>query len=732
MIAESPATIAWGVCQGGTNENFIVKVSRENPVEEKIYPLLCVVQNILQRGKPVKADDFLVDKLGNFDAPQIFLPDKTPLRWNNIRGDDETNYYPAKDFYEKILPKYLGKEFSFVQSLILPEVNFSDILENFTPFIGQQVDFYLPQTRTVFEIDGASHDSPAQIFKDRERDNALREENISVIRITTSDLRDESEKLSAAMENFKNILRQNETIKHYKDALKISSTDIRVKFDAVIRLQLAFIAYFKDNAADLSAENLTVKIIDSDVENFAELLKIAYEDLNLWLKNISQLAKINLTLPNLEIVAEDVDDAVNLDFKMFSRYTDADKFFDADKKKIYVRTDYFPQKKYYCVASAKSIAYKFTAAEELKDTLSLKFFLKNIFGYEEFREGQLPIIKHVLSRNDPIGILPTGTGKSLCYQLTALLQPGLTIVIVPLISLMQDQKKGMDERKIGRVAYVSSMVTGAEREKLLTQFENGQFQFMLISPERTQNLIFREYLQSADEKFNMTMAVIDEVHCLSEWGHDFRVSYLRLTPTIRNYCRDTCILGLTATASQAVLNDIKAEFDDDGSGVKALASMDRPELVFKRITFKSDLERESKILEIANEHFGNYTDCHGVKKNSVGLIFCLTKNTTRTNPAVNRIVQILERNNYEGDVKKFYADLPDKVEIQNRFMEKDFNGVMVCTTAFGMGIDKENIKFTINSSLPKSIEEFYQQAGRAGRDADKSQKSYRESAVKAP
>ena len=368
----------------------------------------------------------------------------------------------------------------------------------------------------------------------------------------------------------------------------------------------------------------------------------------------------------------------------------------------------------------------------MKDTLSLKFFLKNIFGYEEFREGQLPIIKHVLSRNDTIGILPTGTGKSLCYQLTALLQPGLTIVIVPLISLMQDQKKGMDERKIGRVAYVSSMVTGAEREKLLTQFENGQFQFMLISPERTQNLIFREYLQSADEKFNMTMAVIDEVHCLSEWGHDFRVSYLRLTPTIRNYCRDTCILGLTATASQAVLNDIKAEFDDDGSGVKALASMDRPELVFKRITFKSDLERESKILEIANEHFGNYTDCHGVKKNSVGVIFCLTKNTTRTNPAVNRIVQILERNNYEGDVKKFYADLPDKVEIQNRFMEKDFNGVMVCTTAFGMGIDKENIKFTINSSLPKSIEEFYQQAGRAGRDADKSQKSYRESAVKAP
>ncbi|MBQ9487026.1 MAG: RecQ family ATP-dependent DNA helicase [Selenomonadaceae bacterium] len=710
---------------GGTKENFIVNVSSQTPVEENIFSVLCTVQNILQRGTPTKPSTFLtVDKkFGEMDAPPIFLPGNSNLSWNSIKGDEQNNYNPAKIFYEEILSEYLGEEYSFVQSLILPEVDFSDILENYSALKGQQVDFYLPQTKTVIEIDGSSHNDPAQIFKDRARDSALLQEKISVIRIKTSDLREKTEKFFAAMNRLKYILSKSEIITEYKQCRQISSNDRRVQFDSVIRLQMALLEYFKKNAEDLSAEILKVKLVESDVENFEEIFKIAYEDLSHWIENVAQLAKINVTLPTLKIVKRAVSDAVTLDFKIFQRYTDSDTFFNAEVKKIYVRTDYFPQKNYYRVASAKSIEYKFTAADEIKDTACLKFFLKNFFGYDDFREGQLAIIKHILSRNDTIGILPTGTGKSLCYQLTALLQPGLTIVIVPLISLMQDQQKSMEEKSINRVAYVSSAVTGAEREKFLTQFENGQVQFMLISPERTQNLLFREYLSRADVNFNMTMAVIDEVHCLSEWGHDFRVSYLRLIPTIRKYCKDSCLLGLTATASQAVLNDIKAEFDDDGSGVKALASMDRSELVFERIIVANDFERDRKILEIINENSGTYTDCHGVEKNCVGLIFCLTIRSYRTNPSVERIAPMIAAN-FDGSVESFYSELPDKREIQNRFMDKNFSGVMVCTTAFGMGIDKENIKYTINTALPKSIEEFYQQAGRAGRDADKSQKSH--------
>ena len=705
---------------GGTKENFIVKVSEYKNVDSIIFSLLSVVQNIIQRGNPTQPSDFLLKKFGVIEQSPIFLANNETVTWNVIKGDDENFYYPAKEFYEKILPECLGEEYFFVQNLILPEVDFCEILENYSAFNGQQADFYLPQTKTVIEIDGVSHKDFTQIIKDKTRDDTLIKEGNKVIRIKTSDLREKSAKFLSAMDTFKKILRESEIINEYKKFFQISPRDIRIKFDAIIRLQIALLNYFKVNADIFSDKVLTIKILQSDIENLDELLKIAYEDLALWIKNVAQLAKINLTLPTLKITKK--NSAVILDFKMFRRYTDTDEFYNAEVPKIYVRTDYFPQKNYYRADSANSIEYKFTAADERKDTACLKFFLRNFFGYDDFREGQLPIIKHILSRNDTIGILPTGTGKSLCYQLAALLQPGLTIIVVPIISLMQDQQKGLKNKKIDRVAYVSSAVTGQEREKVLNQFENGHYQFMLISPERTQNVEFRERLQRADEKFNVTMAVIDEVHCLSEWGHDFRVAYLRLIPTIRSHCRDTCLLGLTATASQAVLNDIKAEFDDDGNGVKALASMDRAELVFKRVLVTNDLERDRKILEIVEENSGTYTDCHGVTKNRVGLIFCLTR------PALKRLATKIYSGGIVKNVEKFYSNVEEdtresKTEIQNRFMEKDFSGVMVCTTAFGMGIDKENIKFTINTALPKSIEEFYQQAGRAGRDSDKSQKS---------
>ena len=151
--------------------------------------------------------------------------------------------------------------------------------------------------------------------------------------------------------------------------------------------------------------------------------------------------------------------------------------------------------------------------------------------------------------------------------------------------------------------------------------------------------------------------------------------------------------------------------------------MDRPELEFQRIIVKTDGDRDDKILELIARHSGQYTDKRGVTKNSVGLIFCLTRNSRWQKPAVNRIASLI-KNNFSGSVEKFYSDYEDKEAAQRRFMDADFSGVMVCTTAFGMGIDKENIKFTINTALPKSIEEFYQQAGRAGRDADKSVKSH--------
>lgn len=712
----------------GTHENFVIKISPSavGKISPSVLKIFYVVQNILQRGAVTQPSEFLKSRFGEPPAEKLYLIDDTKINWNNIKGDDKESNYPARTFYNELLEKYLGK-YAFVKNLILPEAEFADILTKNRNFDGQQVDFFLPQARIVFEVDGASHDAPAQIAKDEQRDKSLSDDGIKVFRIKTADIYNETQNFKNIIEEFRQKLCENETINHYRDALKISSDDLRVQYDAVMRLELAILFCMKNKVINIEEPQLNIKILNSDVKNLDELLMTAYEDLRLWIENIAQLAKVKIKLPTLKIAPKNNKKALSLDFCMFRRYADADTNWDAQNT-IYVRTDYFCDKDYFRLATAEPIKYKFTAKDERKDNESLKFLLKNLFGHDEFRTGQMPILKNILNRADTIGILPTGTGKSLCYQLPALLQPGVNIVVVPLISLMQDQERVMEAKGITRVSYISSALKGDKKNKVITEFKAGKYQFMVVSPERLQNAEFREALGEINATLKFSTAVIDEVHCLSEWGHDFRVSYLRLIPTIKKYCPKACLLGLTATASQAVLEDLKAEFGNDGSGIKALQSMDRDELIFHRLTVTSNKERDAEILKLIKENDGVYT-ANGVEKNSVGLIFCQTVKPTKhkDSPACERIWEWLCTENFLSErVEKYHGKLKDdeKAQRQAHFMEKNFSGLMVCTTAFGMGIDKENIKYTIHASLPKSIEAFYQEAGRAGRDKDKSTKSH--------
>ena len=244
-----------------------------------------------------------------------------------------------------------------------------------------------------------------------------------------------------------------------------------------------------------------------------------------------------------------------------------------------------------------------------------------------------------------------------------------------------------------------------------------------ISPERFQNEEFRDALKLIGKKKNFALAVIDEVHCLSEWGHDFRVSYLTLIRTLRKYCPEVCLLGLTATASQAVLEDLKAEFGSNGSDIKALTSMDRPELLFQRIKVDSDHMRINTILKIIKENNIDYTNLDGTKKHQIGLIFCPT--VKGKGNGCNNIVAALRTNSVTKKIAEYHGKMEtnDRTKIQKNFMNGDYD-VMVCTKAFGMGIDKDNVKYTIHSCLPQSVESFYQEAGRAGREKDKSVKSH--------
>ena len=716
---------------GGTCENFIINcaVGKRYDLTENQRSILCVVQNILQRGKPTRASEYLKQMLGDLQGEPVNLLNNEQNSWQCIKGANDTGYNPAREFYEKVFPNriraLLGEDYLFVSNLLLPEADFADLLTHNRQFDGQQVDFYFPQIKFVLEIDGAGHNDPIQKQKDIARDRALKEEGYSVKRIKTTDVANDRCNVCAFLINSK--IKDSDWLQSYKQAIAVPVNDIRIKYDAVMRLQLMLLLLMQSAKLNLD-KPITVYLSNSDVPELWHLLEIAYEDLKLWISHIAELAKERFLLPRLECVDKPGKATINLDFSMFKRYTDTDGW-EQKKNAVYIRTAYIKHNNYYTVACAKPINYKIILDESGQDIASLRFLLRNLFALEDFREGQLGIIQNCLAHKDTIGILPTGTGKSLCYQLAALLQPGISLVTVPIVSLMLDQRNGLNKNGFHRVAYINSMITGADKGEVLNTYINGKCQMLFIAPERTQNNEFIYSLQEVNRKFNFAYAVIDEAHCLSEWGHDFRVSYLRLIPILRQYCTDICLIGLTATASQAVLDDLKAEFDNDGSGVKAVPSMDRQELVFKRIAVASPAERKEAVLKIAADNDGIYTDVNGKKKNSVGLVFCQKVNSGiyHSNLSCMEVSSFIQTSDkFKNRTLLYHGQLTpkEKISVQNKFMAESFSGIMVCTNAFGMGIDKENVRYTIHASIPKSIEAFYQEAGRAGRDADKSVKSY--------
>jgi len=235
---------------------------------------------------------------------------------------------------------------------------------------------------------------------------------------------------------------------------------------------------------------------------------------------------------------------------------------------------------------------------------SLKYLAWNIFLQSninlresefDFREGQLQIITNVLSGVSTIGLLPTGSGKSICYQLAAILQPALSFVVCPIKSLMFDQKNDLNSAFFSRISHITGENDAEEKSEIQKEFSLGKYLFIFLSPERFQSRAFRDYFQNTRNQYLFSYAVIDEVHCLSEWGHDFRTSYLNLADTIRKYCPNVTFLGLTATASLNVIKDIQTEFDIAPQDTKTPLNYTREELEFIVID-----DRGNKFPELKN------------------------------------------------------------------------------------------------------------------------------------
>ena len=592
---------------------------------------------------------------------------------------------------------------------------------------------------------------------------------------------------------------------------------------AVARLQKTILEALITDRVSISLDMWKVLIIERDVPCAA----IAFEDLRQMFYHLTSLSKSYEQMKFPEIELEIISSAKYLDSELHlgipcsieannrHKATEYDMVIDISVllaiDNDFIQLDEFKCKNncYFNIRSAnvkrsnryiytsdnidyKSIVNKtnqggYSEISEMKN--HLQYFLQLLFRKEDFRPGQLPILDRALQYKSVIGLLPTGGGKSLTYQLAAMLQPGVTIVIDPLRSLMKDQYDGLINTGIDACAYINAELGIDEKKLLENQMESSQLQFVFMSPERLCIDSFRHKLKKMHE-MNVYFAygVIDEVHCVSEWGHDFKISYLHLGRNLYNYVlpkgkqKHIALFGLTATASFDVLADVERELSGNGAfpldaeSIIRYENTNRLELQYKieKIEFgkgaiglidKWEIYKEKnkkisnyilnipklledlqsndsidfikkKFIERENLDNNNSNDAEisRIKNanlevnladdwfldhkeyNSGGIVFC---------PHRTGLLGVSNSVNHRGVAEAIKTDLPcenvgsfkggDKTTDQDRFINNEIP-LIVATKAFGMGIDKPNVRFTVNINMSSSLEAFVQEAGRAGRD----------------
>ena len=315
--------------------------------------------------------------------------------------------------------------------------------------------------------------------------------------------------------------------------------------------------------------------------------------------------------------------------------------------------------------------------------------LERFYGYSRFRPGQEELIDGILAGRDAFGIMPTGGGKSVCYQIPAMLLPGITLVVSPLISLMRDQVMALKAMGIP-AAYINSTLNAAQMRLVYRNLLAGQYKIVYVAPERLDYGGFSDVVS----RLEISFLAVDEAHCISQWGQDFRPSYLRIVDFIENLPRRPVVGAFTATATAQVREDVERLLGLENP-VRTLTGFDRPNLFFRVLKPAS---KDKELLNLLSD-----------RKNRSGIVYCATRKK------VEEVCDLLRDNGYAAT--RYHAGLEEQERREN---QEDFlydrRTVMVATNAFGMGIDKSNVSYVIHYNMPKSIEAYYQEAGRAGRD----------------
>ena len=324
--------------------------------------------------------------------------------------------------------------------------------------------------------------------------------------------------------------------------------------------------------------------------------------------------------------------------------------------------------------------------KKMSDKLSV---LKDYFGHDSFRDGQEQIVDALLDGRDALCIMPTGAGKSMCYQIPALLFDGVTIVVSPLISLMKDQVGSLVQSGVP-AAYINSSLSYPQFLRVLSNVEHGKYKIIYVAPER---LLTDGFLDTC-KKIKISMVAVDEAHCVSQWGQDFRPSYLKIISFVESLANRPIVGAFTATATNDVIEDIKKILRLENP-FEITTGFDRPNLFFGVIKSSS---KDEKLIDLIRE-----------RGDRSGIVYCATRKN------VESVCELLCDNGFSA--ARYHAGLD---EYERRKNQEDFvfdrKNIMVATNAFGMGIDKSNVTYVIHYNMPKNIESYYQEAGRAGRD----------------
>ena len=323
----------------------------------------------------------------------------------------------------------------------------------------------------------------------------------------------------------------------------------------------------------------------------------------------------------------------------------------------------------------------------------LKQNLKKYFNFSDFRPGQEEIVQKILEGRDVVALMPTGGGKSLCYQLPAIMSDGISVIISPLIALMKDQVDSLNTRGIP-ATFINSALNSSEISQRMRDISEGKIKILYIAPERFGSFQFRDFIRDLD----VDLFAVDEAHCVSEWGHDFRPDYLAIAKYIKILKKRPVVAAFTATATPEVKEDIIKRLELENPEV-FIRGFDRPNLKFFAQSNLKPKEKYAEILRIIKNIPGS------------GIVYTLTRKESES------VAQFLGQNKIKAAAYHAGMEGSKRERIQNEFMENKFK-VIVATVAFGMGVDKADIRFVIHSGMPGSLEGYYQEAGRAGRDGE--------------